>query len=167
MTILRGEHYVVESIHQLLNRTDFTAHDVLEAVENSPEFDHDDFAREANEIHEGEERWEHVESVHDLPQSEADEFVGAYNLTVPQVFIALLEQDDREWIHLFDGHVHDVVEVYEHKRVFVDREDLNRVYTFLREDPALNHAGEELRGAVQTVADAIGSNDEWTFDRDN
>jgi predicted aminopeptidase len=123
MTILKGETYHVEAMDQFINRSHFDWYDVLEAIEQSSHFDIGDFAREANEIHDGDAEWEHIESVRDFPgwegeqgmrAWEAQEMLSTHGISNgdPNVFIALFNQDDGDWVHLYDGVVHTIVEVY-------------------------------------------------------
>jgi hypothetical protein len=113
MTILYGEHYVVETLSQFCERLGFDWEDIATAMRQDERYDFPDIVREANELHGGEEWWEPVDSISEMSETDIAEFIGGHNISTNDAIIATLEQDDREWIHLFDGHVHDVVEIHE------------------------------------------------------
>lgn len=110
--IRTGEHYTVETIGQFLDRTGFGYHDVAEALVES-HYDVESPVDIANDVYDPDDvDFVPAESVGELPEDEISEWLGAYNVATYKAIIATLERDDREWVHLFDGHVHDIVELF-------------------------------------------------------
>lgn len=118
MTILKGEHYTVETIQQFLNRTDFSLRDVIVAVHSDDTIDVD-VLESLNTVRAdiGEPE---IATLSDAHEGEIEEYWSAgADVGTTDAIISVLEADSRDWIHLYDGIVHDIVEVYN-----VDEEDI-------------------------------------------
>lgn len=107
MTIRAGDHYTVETLSQFRRRLGFGADEILVALSEDPDFERDILQDVAGRGY---------ESVDAIPEEEAQEYLGAYNISTNRCIQAVLERDDREWIHLFDGYVHDIVELHPKSR---------------------------------------------------
>lgn len=109
MTILKGDHYQVETLAQFIEYTDFTQKDVVEVLQNEGTYDFVDTLNE--EIKD--EGLEPIEGVNEMTEDEAEDLLGAFNVSAYEAIQPVLEEDWRDWVHLFDSHVHDIVEIYD------------------------------------------------------
>jgi hypothetical protein len=107
MTIRAGDHYTVETLSQFRRRLEFDADEILVALSEDPDFDREILQDLAGKGY---------ENVGAIPEEEAREYLGAYNVSHNRCIQAVLERDHREWIHLFDGHVHNLVELHPKSR---------------------------------------------------
>jgi hypothetical protein len=106
MTIRHGNVTHVQSKRQFLERTDFSELDLIRG-----EFDEDRLIEEYNELHAGEDYFDGpIDSLEEMHEDDIDEYLSNVSLNRP--IQTLLEEDNREWVHLYDGTVHTIVELY-------------------------------------------------------
>ena len=96
--IRSGEVYVVEPADQFIERTDFTKLDALLANDIA-------VVSEANKSSNKDEEFDSVKKV---PQ----EFIDVLFSELASPIVPTLEADHREWVHLREGPVHRLVELY-------------------------------------------------------
>lgn len=111
MTIRQGEHYVVETLDQFVERTEFDWHDIGHAVEHSDMAYGGDLIDEFNRLSDAT-----VYSVEAMDEWEIQEMIGACNIATHRAIIDTLRADDGEWVHLFDGVVNDIVKLHPGER---------------------------------------------------
>lgn len=95
--IRTGERYTVETDEQFINRTNFSKLDALKASNIA-------ILDEANDMAEPDEQFEAIKNI---PQDIIDHLFAE----LPDAIVATLQADDREWIHLRDGPVHQIVKL--------------------------------------------------------
>ncbi|RLM94393.1 hypothetical protein [Haloarcula sp. Atlit-7R] len=94
--IRTGEKYIVESPEQFVELTKFSKIDVLKASDTDfLKKTQGDLLKEESEL----------ESVSDLPES----LVNEYFNSVEDPIQATLEADSGEWVHLYDGAIHTII----------------------------------------------------------
>ncbi|RLM94291.1 hypothetical protein [Haloarcula sp. Atlit-7R] len=115
MTILTGEQFVCETIEQFFDRTSFELADVLEAIDNSdttemPRCD-GTILEDVQDYHKQypEEFPEPITEYREIPREEAMEYI--WMIGENQALQLLLERDEQDWVHLYNGMTHNFVKV--------------------------------------------------------
>lgn len=113
MTIRKGEHYVVETLDQFTNRTTFDVWDVLRALASGEHPSAEEY-EPLSALNEYRRMDGHDEaaSIDDLDKWEISEYLADRAVPTNQAIQATLKVDDREWVHLYNGTTHDIVELY-------------------------------------------------------
>lgn len=96
--IRSGEEYVVETAEQFIERTDFTKLDALLANDIAVVSAANTFGGDVGKF----------DTVEAIPQDIIDELFAELDSPI----IPTLEADHREWVHLREGPVHRIVELY-------------------------------------------------------
>lgn len=115
MTILTGEQIVCETIDQFFDRTSFELVDVLEAIDGSDDVDmprcDGTILEDVQDYHEQypEEFPGPVTEYGEIPEEEAMEYI--WMIGENQALQLLLEDDNQDWIHLYNGMTHNFVKV--------------------------------------------------------
>ncbi|SEO99362.1 hypothetical protein SAMN05216388_102619 [Halorientalis persicus] len=110
MTIRTGNHYTIETFAKFMRRLDF---DVQDRFEHAPNLDHEDALKSINQGRKDRGK-PPLDSLSDASNRELKEYLDANGLPhdVNQTIQQILEADDREWVHLYDGMVHDIIELH-------------------------------------------------------
>jgi len=110
MPIRSGEHYQIETFQEFQSRLGF---DVRDWFKHAPEIDPDDALRVINEVRadQDEDKIGALAAAHD---EELEHYVEANSLPhhPNQTLLETLKNDHREWMHLYDGTIHDIVELH-------------------------------------------------------
>jgi hypothetical protein len=96
--IREGQRYTVETAEQFISRTDFTKRDAIRASGVA-------ILEEAQELSQS---GAELDSIDDVKQDIIDQVFAE----LPSPIVSTLQADHREWVHLRDGPVHQIVELY-------------------------------------------------------
>ena len=110
MTLLHGEHYELQTLEQFKNRVGFSATEIAEAVSEDRRGPDDLLAQ----INDAAQDWEigPFDELGDVPDEEVHEWLIA-ECDEYEMIVATLEQDSRDWVHLYNGMNHDIVQVFD------------------------------------------------------
>lgn len=112
MTILTGDHFVIETVEQFTDRTKFDTYDIARAIEVDEKIE--SIVDTYDELYETGDTVPVADSVDDIPKDIIQEIlhhelgVGSFKM-----ILDTLEADDSEWIHLYNGTTHDIVRVHD------------------------------------------------------
>lgn len=109
MTILYGEQIQVESLSQFVERTRFSWVDILEPLDTGTRHG-GDFLEKINAIRR-EDGYDEAQDFDDVTVEEAQETIVAHNISSNDAIISVLEKDDADWVHTFDGTIHTLIEI--------------------------------------------------------
>lgn len=108
MTILTGEEYVIESWDQFMNRLDVSQKEILLSADKEGRADivesHNEYCHE----------WDgnEVGSVKDFSENNIHDFHELVARSLLCAILDVLEQREQNYIHLYDGTVHTIVELH-------------------------------------------------------
>lgn len=111
MTVLSGEKMIVDSFEVFTTAVDVDEREIFEAL---PEDKREGFLEEVNTIAEDEER-ETYNGEGEMPEwvtVDFMEWLHILDVDTHQLIIRILENRDREYVHLYDGFNHTVVRVF-------------------------------------------------------
>ena len=111
MSILRGEKTIVEGFDQFRNSLDVENDEILEAI---PESERAAIVESFNDLSDDYDA-DPVNSVTELPHWAIDEFVLHWLSKEDRhwMIIAILENRDLDYVHLFEKPIHTIVEIHE------------------------------------------------------
>lgn len=110
MTVLPGDKYRIETLGQFKERLQVSDREIYKAL---PEEYEEQFISEFNNVRiDFEESFDHAESLGDVPQWFIDELSTEFFPSDRKVIGQVLESRDQNYIHLYDGIIHTIVEVY-------------------------------------------------------
>jgi len=113
MTIRKGEKKLVESVDQFQNYLNVDGEEICKSL---PDEKQETFLEKYNKLaanlkHEAEETPE-AETVDDLPDWAYEEWYQFVEVSTNNLIINVLESRNREYIHLYDGIIHTIVELH-------------------------------------------------------
>ena len=108
MTIRKGDHYIVETFAQFESRLNFGIRDWFP---HAPEADPEEALETINQADNGVGQFD---TLADVPDRILKDYASANALPEhPNTTIRrILEDDHREWVHLYNGTTHDIVELH-------------------------------------------------------
>ncbi|SEO19315.1 hypothetical protein SAMN05216388_100977 [Halorientalis persicus] len=113
MTIRKGEKKLVESVDQFQNYLNVSEEEICKSL---PDDKQETLLEEYNQLaknlkHEAEETPE-ADTVDDLPDWAFEEWYQLVEIGTNNLIINVLESRDEEYIHLYDGIIHTIVELH-------------------------------------------------------
>jgi len=113
MTIRSGDKFLVESVDQFQNFLDVGEEEICRSLPDDKQNALlENYNELAEKLKDDSVDAPQVEAVGDLPEWAVDDWYEYVDISPNNLIIDVLESRDKEYIHLYDGTIHTIVELH-------------------------------------------------------